>query len=217
MDLGSVLDRIERRLKVLGMSADAASRVARKPDAIRNIRRAVKSGQRQGVTVATLDALADALQTPRRWLHEGAGPEDRASEQHMVPLVGYVGAGAETHFFGEQQELDRVPPPNPERATENTVAAEIRGDSLGPFFNGWVVSWNDVRRPVTTDLVGEICVVGLEDGRVLVKKLQRSKTRGLFHLLSQFEPPILDVPVDWAAEITGMAPRRRAARVKKIR
>ena len=47
-----------------------------------------------------------------------------------VAVVGYVGAGAKTHFYAVAQgNLDEVSAPA--GATPNTVAVEIRGDSLG--------------------------------------------------------------------------------------
>src|SRR5262245_21011143 len=49
-----------------------------------------------------------------------------------VPLVGYVGAGAQAHFTAAG-ELGRVPAP--EGSTDATVAVEIRGESLGSFFD----------------------------------------------------------------------------------
>lgn len=146
------------------------------------------------------------------WLLTGKGPKERkplprsADEKRYVHLVGYVGAGAETHFFANDQPLDEVEAPI--GATDSTVAVEIRGDSLGTFFDRWLVFYDDVRRPVTTDLVNKLCVVGLTDGRILIKKLQRSKAaRHLFHLLSQTEPPILDVQVEWAARVKHMVPK----------
>lgn len=46
-----------------------------------------------------------------------------------VPLVGYVGAGAVAHYYATGDGgLDDVPAP--QNATANTVAAEIRGESL---------------------------------------------------------------------------------------
>jgi len=67
--------------------------------------------------------------------------------------------------------------------------------------------YDELRRPVTADLIGKECVVGLPDGRILVKKIHRSKSRGLFHLYGNFGDPILDTPIDWAARIRSMAPR----------
>lgn len=127
------------------------------------------------------------------------------SKPRTVPLVGYVAAGAEAYFFADQGEIDRVQAPD--TATEDTVAVEIRGESLGSFFDRWLIFYDRVERPITADLIGKLCVVGLADGRILVKKVQRSKARGLFHLLSQAEGPILDVAIEWAARVKHMAPR----------
>lgn len=68
MKLAAILQRIEQRLRVLGLSADAASRMAGKPDAIRNMRRAVRTGKRDGVNTHTIDALAAALKTTPTYL-----------------------------------------------------------------------------------------------------------------------------------------------------
>lgn len=126
----------------------------------------------------------------------------------MVPVAGYVSAGSEMRLFGEGQgEGEHGQVPAPEGSSSTTVAAEIRGESLGPFFNGWLVFFDDVRSPVTDDLVGKLCVVGIEDGRVLVKRLMRSRSgAALFHLYGQFGDPILDVKVRWAALVKTVTP-----------
>jgi transcriptional regulator with XRE-family HTH domain len=121
-------------------------------------------------------------------------------------LVGYVGAGAAAHFYASADEgLGEVnAPPD---ADETLVAAEIRGASLGPLFDGWLIYYDDVRTPVTSDLIGELCIVGLSDGRVLVKKLRRSKTEGFYHLESNIEETLFDQEVIWAARVKQMMPR----------
>jgi hypothetical protein len=146
------------------------------------------------------------------WLLTGRWGPDEVPEPPPEPevprvlVVGYVGAGAEAHFYAVAQgDLDDVE--RPRDATENTVAVEIRGDSLGPFFNRWLVFYDDVRRPVTPDLIGELCVVGLRDGRVLIKQVQRARIEGQFNLLSATEKPIQDVDIDWAAKVNSMARR----------
>jgi len=134
------------------------------------------------------------------------GPEPEEPPAPKVPVAGYVGAGAETHFYAVSQGgLDEIDAP--EGSTPDTVAVEIRGDSLGTFFDRWLVFYDDVRREVTPDLLGKLCVVGLDDGRVLIKKLQRSRSHGLFNLVSQTEAPILDVAIEWAAKVKSMMPR----------
>ena len=123
-----------------------------------------------------------------------------------VPVAGYVGAGSEAHFYSAMQgPLDEAPAP--EDATPQTVAVEVRGESLGPFFSGWLVFFDDVRSPVTDDLLGRLCVVGLADDRVLVKKLLRGRAADSFELHGQFGEPILDARVSWAAPVKSVTPR----------
>jgi transcriptional regulator with XRE-family HTH domain len=125
----------------------------------------------------------------------------------LVPVVGFVGAGSEAHFYGESQgPLGDAPAPD--GSTAQTIAVEVRGDSLGSFFDGWLVFYDDVRSPITDDLIGRLCVVGLEDGRVLIKMIMRSKgNRELFDLHGQFGEPILDAAVTWAAPVKSFVPR----------
>jgi phage repressor protein C with HTH and peptisase S24 domain len=146
------------------------------------------------------------------WLLTGRKPfpsdEPEQTPARKVRVVGYVGAGAEAHLYAVAQgDLDEVDPPP--GLTEDTVAVEIRGDSLGAFFNRWLVFYDDVRRPVTPDLIGELCIVGLEDGRILIKQIQRSKTEGLFNLISSTEKPIADVAIEWAARVNSIGRRSR--------
>jgi hypothetical protein len=123
-----------------------------------------------------------------------------------VPLVGYVGAGAEAHFYADGQgPFDEVPAPD--AASGHTVAVQIRGHSLGALFDNWLVFYDDVRDPPGDDLVGRMCVCGLADGRVLIKALKRSQSAGLWNLLSNLEPPIYDVVLNWAAVVREMRPR----------
>ena len=123
-----------------------------------------------------------------------------------VPLVGYVGAGAEAHFYATADDPDETVPA-PDNWTPNMVAVEIRGESLGELFDHWIVFYDQVKTPVTTDMIGKLCVVGLPDGRVLVKKIKASRAPGVYHLLSNTEAPILDVEIDWAAKVKTMVPR----------
>lgn len=124
-----------------------------------------------------------------------------------VPIVGYVGAGSEAHFYANGQgPFGMVPAP--EHSTPSTVAVEIHGESLGPLLDRWIVYYDRIERPVTEDMFGRLCVVGLADDRVLVKQIKPSRTKGLYHLFSNTtEVPILDVPILWAARVKNIMPR----------
>lgn len=128
------------------------------------------------------------------------------AEPETVPLVGFVGAGALASFYGEGQgPFEEVP--SIDGSSSKTVAVEIRGGSLGPLFDRWICYYDDRHDPPTEALFGKLCVVGLSDGRVLVKQLVRGRSRGLFDLWSNSEPPIHDVPIEWAAPVTAIRPR----------
>jgi phage repressor protein C with HTH and peptisase S24 domain len=146
------------------------------------------------------------------WLLTGREPfptgADEAPHAPKVPVIGYVGAGSTAHFYDvAQPDLDEVS--GPADAAEDTAAVEVRGDSLGPFFNRWYVFYDDVRRPMTPDLIGQLCVVGLADGRILVKQVQRGRAEDLYNLHSATEKPIADVKIEWAATVDSISRRTR--------
>lgn len=127
---------------------------------------------------------------------------NQAAPVRTVPIVGYVGAGAAAHFYTSDHELGRIEAP--EDATSHTVASEIKGDSAGPWFNGWVIFYDDVRSPITPDLIGEVCIVGLSNGKVLMKEIQHARSPGRYDLISQFEETLPNQEVVWAALVRGM-------------
>lgn len=198
-------DRLKWARETAGFetAADAAQAVGEKPPTYYGH----ENGER-GFNRKKAEKYSRRFRVSLEWLMTGRGeprPPLRAPEPpRTVPLVGYVAAGALTYFI-DAGRLDDVQAP--ENSTSETVAVEIRGDSLGPLFEGWLVYYDDVRSPVTPDLIGRLCVVGLSDGRIVVKKLKKSRAKGLFHLISQTDDPITDVEVDWAAQVKTMMPR----------
>lgn len=214
--------RILRRLEELGMTAQGASiKAGAGEDLIRNILRKELQGTTHVPRADKLRALALVLSTTPEWLLTGQGVEDidDITDAHIdsaaigfqedtpqgVPLLGFVSAGAQAVFLPlPSGELDRVR--QPKNATASTVALEIRGESLGPLFDRWLVYYDDVRSPVTPDLIGKLCVVGLPDERVLVK-LIKSTRGGRFNLISNNEADLKDVEINWAALVKHMEPR----------
>lgn len=220
--LSKIVARVEKRLKVLGISAAEASRSAGLSEsAIYNMKRgAAGKIATKGVNAMTIFKLAPALKTTGEWLLSGHGVE-ATDQEHIdssdvlgnpersgrrVRIVGYVGAGSEAHFYAiADEDFEEVDAP--EGIGDETVAVEIKGKSWGPLMDTWLVFYDDVRSPITDDLYNETCVVGLADDRILLKKIKREKD-GSFTLLSNSnEPPIPHARIEWAAKVTGMRPR----------
>jgi transcriptional regulator with XRE-family HTH domain len=139
---------------------------------------------------------------PPRFLTGGRAPSQSAS----VPLVGFVGAGAQAHFYADGRgPFDEVAAPD--AGGPRTVAVQVQGHGLGALFDNWLIFYDDIRRPPGDELIGRMCVCGLSDGRILIKGIKRSVLRNLWTLVSNLEPPIYDVALDWAAQVREMRPR----------
>lgn len=195
MKIGS---RIAKARRAAGMSQQELA------DKIGTGQTTISSWERERTepTRDDVQRVAKALNIPLTDLEIG----DVAKRDLLVKVVGYVGAGDAAHFYDEAQgPLDMVQaPPN---ATELTVASIIRGPSIGRNFDGWTVYYDEVREPVREDHLGRLCVVGLPDGRVLVKWIHASRTPGIYHLHSETEPPINDQEIIWSARVTALMPQ----------
>jgi hypothetical protein len=206
MQLPAVHKRILKRLKATGQTANGASEAAGKPDAIRNLKRAVEEGARTGISTATLAALAPVLKTTPEWLMSGIGREDtETDEEATIPIWGRAGAGGLVIGFNDGAgPIGAIP--RPEDVADTFGAVEIEGNSLGSVFNGWYALYDDVRHPPTEDLIGQLCVLQLSDGRVFIKELAKGRGKR-FSLVSSFDAPIYDVVVAWAAPVKRVVPR----------
>lgn len=129
-----------------------------------------------------------------------------ASNMTSVPIVGYVGAGGSISFADGQGPFGEAEmPPN---GSATLVAVTVRGDSMsGTLEDGWTVYYDNRRDPPDDTLFSKLCIVGLLDGRVLVKKLYPGRKNGHFDLHSTNAPPMLDEAVEWAARISWIAPK----------
>lgn len=123
-----------------------------------------------------------------------------------VAVVGYVGAGAAI-VFDHEGDASLGEAPRPMGAPATTVAVRVRGESMpGSAEDGWLIYYDSRRDPVTDDLMGKLCVVGCEDGRVLVKKIYRGRGPGLYDLAPTIGTIERDVPVTWAARVEWIRP-----------
>lgn len=151
----------------------------------------------RGLTVEWMQKIASALEVD---------PAELLRQNAQVPVVGYVGAGAEMHHYALADTPNEYVP-MPIGGTENTVAVEIRGSSLGSIFDTWLVYYDEVRTPPTADMLGKLCVIGLDNDQVLVKRLRRGSAPGLYNLESVTESLIENVAIVWAARVRSMTPR----------
>lgn len=162
----------------------------------------------RGIRPAIAERYAKAFRVLPEWILYGKELTPKKAQPtapKTIRVIGYVSSGATVHYYGERDEP--APIPAPDSATESTVALEVHGDGLGPFFDGWHVFYDDIRRPATFDLFNRLCVVGLPEGRVVVAKIQRSRTRRLFHLIPQLGAPIMDAAVEWAVKVRDLRAR----------
>ena len=151
----------------------------------------LERGERR-LTERTIDLAAKAFGVP---------PAEVMNGPSTVPIVGYAGAGGQAYFesLPEDESIEADAP-------DGTVAVRIRGISLGPGFDGWYALYTDRREPFTDDMFGQLCVVATEDGRTLVKWVQRSHARGV-NLVSGIGEIEEAVPIVWAARVTDLRPR----------
>jgi len=109
-----ILERIENRLKLVGLSARAASKKAGlTEDAIRNMQRRVKSNSGQGVSTKTIQALAQVLGTTPAWLLEGDNDDL------------HTGNGDDNHnIVNFQLNEESAKPPQPDRSKIRLVTVK---------------------------------------------------------------------------------------------
>lgn len=172
--------------------------------------------QGKDIGLDNLKAISEFADISLDWLASGSGEEpsqigqqspNQNVSRERVPLLGYVRAGATAHYYATATDpLDWVQPVD--GGSRDTAALQIQGESLGSFFDQWLVYYDEVRSPVTNDMIGKLCVVGLMDDRVVIKKIRRSKTSGLFDLESnEGREDIPAVQIIWAARVKHMVPR----------
>ncbi len=125
---------------------------------------------------------------------------------NTVPIIGYVGANAEAHLYAvaakdlEKVELSAL------ATTVATVALEIRVNSLGAQYKNWLLVYDDLRQRISSDLAGKMCVIRLQDDRLLIKRLQQGGVVGQL-TGTKHGPAIGQQTIEWAAAVKGIMQR----------
>lgn len=145
--------------------------------------------------------IAAVLGIPAQQLdNEIPGAEE--SERRTIPLVGYVGAGAEIFAIDDHAKgggLEEVECPWTALAP-STVAVKVRGTSMVPAYHDGDILFYETQHTDFRHLLGKECVVALADGRKFVKELRRTSA-GQWYLHSHNAEPIVGSEIEWAAKV----------------
>ncbi|MFG1429303.1 XRE family transcriptional regulator [Roseixanthobacter glucoisosaccharinicivorans] len=161
------------------------------------------SGHENGLRGIKNDDLmhyAKAFRVPLAWLAYGEGSPD----SHTVPVVGYVGAGAEVHGIDDHEKgggLDEIEAPP--GASPHAVAVRVRGESMLPAYReGDHIIYDELATGADiARYINKECVVRLTDGRTFIKTLARGSEDDCWTLWSYNAPPMTDMLLEWAAKV----------------
>lgn len=125
----------------------------------------------------------------------------------MTSVVGYVGAGGYAEYL-EGADLGQAP--RPPGFSANGVALQVRGDSMpGVAEDNWLIYYDERFDAPSDDMLGQLCVIQITDGPVLVKRLYRGGLPGTFDLVSTSSnyDPIRNAHLQWVAKVDWIKPR----------
>jgi repressor LexA len=186
-------NRLRELRKALGLTLnDVASAAGTSNQQLGMLER----GERR-LTIEWMQKLAPVL---------GVEPKDLlpdAGQPRFIPVVGYVGAGAQIFSIDDHEKgggLEEVEAPIP-GLPQSTVAVQVRGRSMEPaFYPGDLIFYDRQDSGDFTHLSGKECIVRLNDGRTFVKIMRRLPDGG-WYLHSNNDDPILGIGIEWAAKV----------------
>lgn len=166
-----------------------------------------------GFRAPTGEHYARRFKVSFEWLMRGRGSMLPKAEP-LGTIVGRAGAATDGRvvFAEGQGGLGQVL--LPQGASEDSVAVEIEGYSMGFLADGALVFYTQVEQAPTDDMLGMIVIVGLDNGEILLKRLLRGSAPGFYDLESINGPVMRDQRVIWAAHIDSIVPPWRASRMK---
>lgn len=153
----------------------------------------------------------------------GEGEGDYAAppqEQDDVPIMGYVGAGAEIEPVFEQPPPDgyaqaRLPPDFSLRG--DFVAFMVDGESMFPEHDpGDVIICRREQRLSIDSYLNQKAIVRTADGRRYLKRITMGSRRGLYNLESWNAMTIRDAQIEWVGEIVTEIPTNQARVVYRL-
>lgn len=132
------------------------------------------------------------------WLLTGKGAPHSTPE---AELVGYIGAGGEVFPIDDHAQGAGLEPVEAPSGAEGSVALRIRGNSMHPLQDGWLIFYRREVDGVDPSLVGRLCVVKLTNGAMMLKTLRHGRKKGRWNLESYNEPMREDQKLEWASKV----------------
>jgi transcriptional regulator with XRE-family HTH domain len=151
--------------------------------------------------------------------HLGVTPAEIIFPEGRKPLtlsiVGRVGASTDGRVVHDSDQGPFGEIQAPIGARGNEAVVEVDGHSMGIYApDGSLILYEKREDPPQDNMLGEVCVVGLPDGRVLVKRLLRGSRRGLFDLESVVGDTLKDQAVSWAAVVLVVVHPKQARKLR---
>jgi len=207
-------DRLRAARLARGLSQSAAAKALGIPPSTYSAHERAQTPGGRDFNPEEARNYARLFKTRVDWLMTSNGPPpqgvDRIENVRVGPvgrrkgktlIKGYLGASTLTgalYNFGPDDRFEEIA--RPSFASDWTAAVEIKGKGAAPLIDGMLVFFDDNRAPVTDDLVGSTCVIGLADNRILLKKIERAPG-------GTIEEVIEGAKIEWAARMIAIAPR----------
>lgn len=143
--------------------------------------------------------------------------EDHGAPDKPVWVIGYAGAGGAIELqtvFGRHEGIYEAARPPGLGPDEDLAAFEIRGLSMPPAGDRWVIYVRRRERADLDEVNGRACVVETADGELLFKTVRRGYEPGTFNLESwNGAAPIENVRLRRAQPVVAIVTPEAARRV----
>ncbi len=142
----------------------------------------------------------------------------RDSDGAEVPLMGFLGAGAEVEPDYEQvppEGLDQIQIPFP--VPDDMIAFSVSGISMMPVFKPGtiIVVYREQKKPIES-FYGMEAAVRTAEGRRFIKTITKGSKPGTVTLTSWNDPlPIEDQKLEWIGEIFAVLPPAALRKVEQ--
>lgn len=148
----------------------------------------LEKGQRE-LTIPWIKRLAAAL---------GCEPQDLIGD--LVPLVGYIGAGAEVFRLNSQDSGNGVKEVlGPPLGGNDLIALRVQGESMYPRYgDGDLIYSRQTGKFIEKECLHKECVIKLRNGAMYLKRLHAGCKPGRYTLRTHNAPDVEDVEVEWA-------------------